>query len=352
MAPAAVPSLQAQDDDEEQTQIASSSLLAGAFNQAVATAPKRTSLAPASGLSDEWHVGINGIPVGPIRLNELRSKAAAGAINKDSLVWQEGFEEWKPLSTFPELVAIVEESLSSTRAAPTPLVPPAGAAPAFAPAPLVISDPFAASVAPAPAVRTAPPGTVTGSALVTESPSDLALALKRPSSSKAAWIAVVVALLCGLTIGFVVFSNQKPIVKIVEVPAKTAAAPAAIPPPEEPTTPAAVEEVTNVGTPRKGGRGPAPGPAPEPKPTSKLTGLSGLQAGPQQGPSAGQTPVAAAGGGQPLDGTMIQSTVSRYTGSVKRRCWQPALDTRARTRRLRPAFPPRSPSQPTARCRT
>ena len=29
-----------------------------------------------------------------------------------------------------------------------------------------------------------------------------------------------------------------------------------------------------------------------------------------------------------LDGAQIQSTVARYTGSVKRACWQPALDTR------------------------
>jgi TonB family protein len=31
-----------------------------------------------------------------------------------------------------------------------------------------------------------------------------------------------------------------------------------------------------------------------------------------------------------LDGVTIQKTVSRYTGSVKRSCWQPALDTRAK----------------------
>ena len=35
-------------------------------------------------------------------------------------------------------------------------------------------------------------------------------------------------------------------------------------------------------------------------------------------------------GGSQLDGGQIQSTVARYTGSVKRRCWQPALDARAK----------------------
>ena len=43
----------------------------------------------------------------------------------DSLVWRDGFEEWQPLRTFPELVAIVEESLSSARASLTPQIPPA-----------------------------------------------------------------------------------------------------------------------------------------------------------------------------------------------------------------------------------
>jgi hypothetical protein len=34
--------------------------------------------------------------------------------------------------------------------------------------------------------------------------------------------------------------------------------------------------------------------------------------------------------GAQLDGGQIQSTVARYTGAVKRRCWQPALDARAK----------------------
>ena len=74
---------------------------------------------------DEWFVGINGVPVGPIRLSELRSKAASGAVNKESLVWRDGFEDWRPLKTYPELVAIVEEGVSSARASLTPFTPPA-----------------------------------------------------------------------------------------------------------------------------------------------------------------------------------------------------------------------------------
>jgi TonB family protein len=63
------------------------------------------------------------------------------------------------------------------------------------------------------------------------------------------------------------------------------------------------------------------------KPLSGLSGLSGLQGGPKSGPGS-QT--AGGSAGQPLDSGTIQRTVSRYTGSVKRSCWQPALDTRSR----------------------
>ena len=37
---------------------------------------------------------------------------------------------------------------------------------------------------------------------------------------------------------------------------------------------------------------------------------------------------AAKGGGGELDAAQLQSTVARYTSSVKRSCWQPALDAR------------------------
>ena len=73
--------------------------------------------------ADEWFVGINGVPVGPIRLSELRSKAASGSVNRESLVWRDGFEDWRPLGTFPELSAIVDESVSSARASLTPFTP-------------------------------------------------------------------------------------------------------------------------------------------------------------------------------------------------------------------------------------
>jgi predicted Zn finger-like uncharacterized protein len=62
--------------------------------------------------SDEWYVAINGVPVGPIRVAEIRRKAALGAVTEDSLVWQEGLDEWRALRSFPELAASVREAMS------------------------------------------------------------------------------------------------------------------------------------------------------------------------------------------------------------------------------------------------
>jgi hypothetical protein len=90
---------------------------------------------------DEWHVGINDTPVGPIRREEVARKLAAGVINADSLAWREGLDDWLPIRAIPELaVFCVPAPVSS----PPPLLGPAqradlapiggraGAAPAYA----------------------------------------------------------------------------------------------------------------------------------------------------------------------------------------------------------------------------
>jgi hypothetical protein len=314
--------------EDEVTRMADAGALAGAFTQAFggggdAAAPEP---APLSMPGDEWFVGINGVPVGPIRLSELRSKAASGAVSKDSLVWRDGFEDWRPLKTYPELVAIVEEGVSSARASLTPFTPPASEARDVTAKPSEVAavDAFASATS---------PGAVTGSAVVTDDIS--ALVPPRRGTSPMVWVAMVIAIGLGLTIGFVLFGGQKPgetkiVEKIVEVPAKgfenngaPAAANNALPETDVASDPKAPKK-------SNGTRAPASpeGDAAKVNPGLKgLTGLSGL--GPSSGPNTGG-PSGATGGGSQLDGSQIQSTVSRYTGSVKRRCWQPALDARAR----------------------
>ena len=325
IAVASAPALRNFEDDDEVTRMADAGALAGAFTQAFGGGgdAQPEPAAPLSMPGDEWFVGINGVPVGPIRLSELRSKAASGAVNKESLVWRDGFEDWRPLKTYPELVAIVEEGVSRARASLTPFTPAAsdavdGAGRAGA------LDQFGGAPS---------PSAVTGSAVVTDDLS--ALLPQRRGTSPMVWVAMVIAIALGLTLGFVLFGGkaETKIVereKIVEVPAKGI----------EQATPAAannsLEETAVAGdpqAPKKTGGGVGKTAAPpeaDPKANAGLKGLTGLSGlGPSGGPATGG-PSGATGGGGQLDSGQIQSTVSRYTGSVKRRCWQPALDARAK----------------------
>jgi len=67
--------------------------------------------APIASVQDvpEWHVSINDVPIGPVRLEEMAHKIDAGAVSEYSLVWREGLEEWRPLGTVPELMALLHE---------------------------------------------------------------------------------------------------------------------------------------------------------------------------------------------------------------------------------------------------
>jgi hypothetical protein len=109
------------------------SALAGAFQRTVQDAPQSVPFGDArqgAGLdrelsvTDEWYVAINGVPVGPVRISELRRKAASGAVTEDSLCWQEGLEEWRPVRSIPELAT----PQRGTGLEPASRAPAAGAA--------------------------------------------------------------------------------------------------------------------------------------------------------------------------------------------------------------------------------
>ena len=318
------------ESDDEVTRMADAGALAGAFTQAFGGSDAATDAAQQLAMpGDEWFVGINGVPVGPIRLSELRSKAASGAVDKESLVWRDGFEDWRPLKTYPELVAIVEEGVSSARASLTPFTPPTSDV-------LDATAKPAAAAAAVEALAPQTPSAVTGAALVTDDIS--ALVPPRRGTSPMVWVAMVIAIGLGLTLGFVLFGGQKPpetriVEKIVEVPAKsteTTTSPQAASN-AEPEAVAAVDPTTPKKPSTGGGTKPQTGSESDAsKQNTGLKGLSGLNnLGPSSGPSTGGPSGSTSGGGQ-LDGGQIQATVARYTGAVKRRCWQPALDARAK----------------------
>jgi predicted Zn finger-like uncharacterized protein len=303
-----------EDDVEEQpTTIAGGGALAAAFG-ALVTAPRDTKAVGDHAMpADEWYVGINDVPVGPIRLGELRAKAASGAIQGDSLVWRDGLEDWRPLRSFPELVAVVEESLSSVRASGVLAAPGNGAG----------RGAFADFGTPL-------PSGVTSVGVVTD---DLAAAgLTRTKTPVAAWIAIAVALACGALGAYLVVKRKPPevVIKYVDRPVPGAAQPAAVGA-QEPGEQVAPGADSAGGKPRTGGRaGVKPVAATNGDKGGGLSGLKGLDGLRPGGPAPGSAPgttTPSSGGGQ-LDAAQTQAVVARYTGSVKRSCWQPALDSR------------------------
>ncbi|MGC4065334.1 MAG: AgmX/PglI C-terminal domain-containing protein [Polyangiaceae bacterium] len=281
-------------------------------------------------------------------------------------MWRDGFEDWRPLAAFPELVAVVEEGIASAKS----MVPPPGDAPAVEPyviaraatppemsggarvaesAAIGRHEPSVASPAKGGesagekgTIANAPVAALAAARPIDHEPMEIA-GLSQPKIPLAAWIAVAMALLLGVTIGIVVIKPDppKPIIKYVEVPAKAtqpqAASPNAV---AAQTSEAPLDVAQNVSPENKGvtsgsGRvGPGSSKPTEPAPATSiasnqgLKGLSGLRGvGPQGGPSS--EGAAASSGGAQLDSATLTRTVSRYTPSVKRSCWQPALDMRS-----------------------
>jgi len=95
-------------------------------------------LAPAReqlGASEEWHVAIHDAPVGPLRRDEVARKIAQGAIDRESLAWREGMDDWMAIKHIAELSSLFS-SHGSNHASGALSVP----APMIAPAPGVRSE--------------------------------------------------------------------------------------------------------------------------------------------------------------------------------------------------------------------
>jgi predicted Zn finger-like uncharacterized protein len=80
------------------------------------SAPRPTAL-------DQWHVAIQDVPVGPMRREEVEHKIAAGAVHGKSLVWREGFDDWRPLEDVVELASLLEKKKPKKRSPPPARLP-------------------------------------------------------------------------------------------------------------------------------------------------------------------------------------------------------------------------------------
>jgi predicted Zn finger-like uncharacterized protein len=50
-----------------------------------------------------WHIVVDGQQQGPYTANQILEFQKAGSLNNESYVWQEGFDDWKPILDVPEL---------------------------------------------------------------------------------------------------------------------------------------------------------------------------------------------------------------------------------------------------------
>ena len=174
-----------------------------------------------------WHVELDGVEAGPLTLAELGRYVEAGRVDPSTLVWRDGFRDWRPAGEIPEidalfaappipakrtqaaLAALVEAELA------TPAVEPALDAPApDAPAPAHIDLHLAPSIEALPLVPRTPPAAPDG---------------LRPLAIVVAGL-VVVAALGALAVVAIVLVRPAPTVIVVPRPRPPAPAPAAVAP--------------------------------------------------------------------------------------------------------------------------
>lgn len=125
----------------------------------------------------EWHAGIHGKPVGPLKRSELVERVQKGDISADTYLWREGMSGWKPLPEIIELRGLLDEQPSllpppsmpaqaktqgvvrprpSAVALPKPAKPEAPPPKSVAAALPVVAPAVAPTPTPAPAVAPAP----------------------------------------------------------------------------------------------------------------------------------------------------------------------------------------------------
>lgn len=119
------------------------SALGADFQRQLSNQPREVA---ASAPQDEWHVAIHDVPVGPMRRDEVARKIALNAIDRESLAWREGMDDWLPIRHIPELAALFPmaappaAAISQPPAAPPSIAPPSHPQP---PAPQIAAPPAA-----------------------------------------------------------------------------------------------------------------------------------------------------------------------------------------------------------------
>jgi predicted Zn finger-like uncharacterized protein len=189
-------------------------------SQLGATAPVQSGPSPL----EHWHVSIHEVPVGPLTRADLGAKVTDGVVDGSSLVWREGFDDWRPFEQVPELRGLLPApggALGSLAASshslgaslmplpgerPEPVVPIGGRHGAFAP-PEVPAAPRPSSgmlreLSPVPAP--APTAAASSPRLSLASPEPERVARQAPAIPVGGWIAIAGAAAFGVALAVLV----------------------------------------------------------------------------------------------------------------------------------------------------
>jgi predicted Zn finger-like uncharacterized protein len=347
--------------------------LAGAFTSQVQKHDEASQALELLELStaDEWYVAINGVPVGPVRMTELRRKAALGAVTDESLVWQEGLEEWRMVRSIPELSAVVREAASSGRVSlvtPEPgqarqSFPPPAPSPSGRPPPRAAVSPSRAPEPPRPAARNnvvpitsrlataekldelpfasdAPHAgeriSFTADPFAIPPPAATAVPLSLPPPAPTdrraggpPWLVIGMLVLFGafgITAAIMVFGRAPqvaappPAPVVIQMPAAPTSTPVAAAPAETASA-APVASTGKPGAVAKAGTGTASA-----KPGAGGAALdpsvANLLRGSAAGPAVGGGSAAGGGGGGSLTSDQVEGVVRNHSLAVRRSCWE------------------------------
>ncbi len=76
----------------------------GPGRPAISAARVEPTATPSTDADDHgWFAGIRDVPVGPVSRAELQTHITAGDVTGDTLVWRDGFGDWRPLRAVPAL---------------------------------------------------------------------------------------------------------------------------------------------------------------------------------------------------------------------------------------------------------
>jgi membrane protease subunit (stomatin/prohibitin family) len=75
----------------------------GAVGQAPSSSPSDAARVPPLAKDTAFHVAVDGKAQGPFGADRIAAMIAAGSLRRETLVWSQGMQDWRPAGQVPEL---------------------------------------------------------------------------------------------------------------------------------------------------------------------------------------------------------------------------------------------------------